>query len=146
VKKLIVIAAVLGCLAVLNHSTSPVKVAHAADRWLATLSSIDAGPSNVYCATNANLPAELESLTDGYCYKACATSACVPDCTKDYQPAIKVVAINNDGGSILRQVPFTYQLPMGPDKCVVVMPLDGGQLKVNVYQLTAPNPYAGPSF
>lgn len=114
---------------------SLVSVAEAASKWQATLTSTDAGPTNVVCLSSPYQTIRLESIDNTpYCYKTCTSSTCVPDCLKDFRVNKAVVdlwtpdsGVTQAGFSVYNaQRLYTDPIPMGTDKCVVAIGVDGG--------------------
>lgn len=108
------------------------------------------GISQVACLTSAQQtilldPVRSTALPNGteFCYKVCATSTCVPDCTKDRVLNKPLVSYQTPDSGVSQSGFTTFNPPapidrveMGLDKCVVVSSLDAGNPNVNLYLVT----------
>lgn len=144
-KHLIVLGALVLCAVA---GAGCVSSAQAAPKYVGTFSvpGPDGGlTSNVLCVGNTNQTIEIKCRRsvgtigaagcEPWCFRTCTNSTCVANCVTDYDPMPTTIQVQSGlgdftldggGGSFQFQSLGTGPIPLGLDKCVDVMAIDGG--------------------
>ncbi len=139
----------------LNRAGVLPSEAHASAKYQANLTwdGGATGVSQVASVTGKNQtiqfqPVKSVALPNGsqFCYRTCATSTCVPDCTKDVILNAPIVNYQvADAGNVGFTVLSYPQLPlepiqMGADQYLAISSLDAGNPNVNLHLITKNTP------
>lgn len=151
IRSLMMIAVVVSAVAASLFAVGllPPSNAIAAEKWQAVLTSTDGGATNVACLTSTQQTVRFQPIASttvpngtAFCYKTCATSTCVPDCTKDFilnrpSQTLQTSDAGISGYSIANAPPTSSEpIQLAADKCVVAWALDGGNPNANLYLST----------